>query len=475
MTDESIGALLDKLRASRGRMFNDASGLSDIKQTLENITKTFEDFKAANDERLADLEKGQRDVVTDEKVDRINDAVSNLKDELGAKIIEANDRLDSFELELQQSHGLGPTSKEDGLSDYERMNIANWAGKRVEELDKEDIQNHSEYRNAFLSMIRNGQRAGQGVFNALSVGSDPDGGYWVPAQTSARMIRRLFETSPMRQVATIETVGVSELQLPKDVNDATSGGWVGETESRSVTATPEVGMQKIPVHEQFAMPKATQTLLDDATIDVEAWLSMKIADKLARTENTAFVSGNGGDVKPRGFLDYSSGAVTTDDDSRSWGVLQYVATGSSGGFPTDSSTADDANPLVDVISKLKPDFRTNARWFMNRAAEATIRKMKDGDGRYLVGFGNLQDAALGFSLLNFPITNFEDMPDIAADSFSVAFGDMMQGYTIVDRIGIRVLRDPFTDKPFVRFYTTKRVGGDVVNFDALKLLKFGTS
>ena len=270
------------------------------------------------------------------------------------------------------------------------------------------------------------------------------------------------------------TIGTDKLVIPLDVEEAASGGWVGEKASRADTNTPGVGEQTIEVFEQYAQPKATQRLLDDAEVDIEAWLAGKIADILTRTENTAFVSGNGVN-KPKGFLGYASAAVTTADASRDWGKLQYIATGAAGAFASPNASASrlPADVLIDLIQATKPLYRANGRFAMNRATAGAVRKLKDGDNNYLWQPSIV--AGQPDQLLGYPVSELEDMPDIASNTFSIAFGDFRRGYQVIDRQGIRVLRDPYTEKPFVKFYTTKRVGGDVTDFDAIKLLKFGTS
>lgn len=458
----------------RGMVAVRADAGGDIKTTLAALTKTFEEFKAANDERLA----AKADVVVDEKVDRINASVTELQtkmEEATKAASDAQSRMDELEkLEARLKAGGSDMKPEEIRAET----VAFLAGKKgVEdiEVDEAKIEAYKEYSDTFAKFLKVGDRD-HAIQASMSVGSDPDGGYWVPTQMSNDIKRRIFETSPMRQLASVVTITTDSIEYPTDTNDATSGGWVGETASRAATATPQVGQQKIYVREQYAMPQVTQKLLDMATIDVASWLNGKIADKMARTENTAFVSGAGVD-QPRGFLDYKSAAVTTDDASRSWGVLQYVATGASAAFPTVSGvpSASDPDTLITLISKLNPAYRAGANWVMNRATEAVVRKMKDGDGRYIVGMGDLRDSATGFNLLGYNIVTAEDMPDVAANSYSIAFGNFGIGYQIVDGRGLRILRDPYTNKPYVRFYTTKWTGGDVVNFDAIKLLKFGTS
>lgn len=353
---------------------------------------------------------------------------------------------------------------------------------------KLDVEQFAAYRKAFSNYVRKpaerlleeDRRALQvGEAKALSVGVDADGGYWTTPELSDRIVKRTFETSPMRQIANVVSITTDAIEFPTDTNDATSGGWVGEKDARAETATPQIGKIRIPVHEQFANPRATQKLLDDGGFDVEGWLADKIADKLARDENLAFVNGIGVD-QPRGFLDYAAAATTDADADRDWGVLQYVFTGASGGFDTTGvgATEAPADELIDLQAALKPRYRANAVWLMSRATEAEVRKLHDTAGNYLVtqNTGNITGVPIGgFVLLGSPIVQAEDMPAIAADSFSIAYGDFSAGYQIVDRQGVRVLRDPFSSKPFVQFYTTKRVGGDLIDSDAIKLLKFGTS
>lgn len=336
-----------------------------------------------------------------------------------------------------------------------------------------ETEQAKEYRQAFCNYLIKGRDGLSGNFlNALSVGSNPDGGYWIPQTISQKIIQRLFETSPMRKIANVETIETDELELPKDTDEAEAGGWVGEIGSRNDTDTPEIGIHKIPLHELYAQPKSTQKLLDmKAILDIEAWLIDKISKKIRRTENTAFITGNGV-AKPRGITTYTT--VTTADDSRAWGQLQHVITGANGDFLGAGS--DPADCLLDVVFSLKEDYLQNAAWAMQRATLARIAKIKDSDGNYLLGTAKLQDKT-PFELLGFPVYLFSDMPAYSSTgALAAAFGDFREAYTIVDhKKGISILRDPFTSKPYVKFYTVKYCGGDVVNFDALKFLKFSAS
>ena len=297
----------------------------------------------------------------------------------------------------------------------------------------------------------------------MSVGSAADGGYLVPDQTDTEIGRRLSVVSPIRALATVRQVSGAVLKKPF----ATSGmasGWVAETAARPQTNAAQLAELSFPTMELYAMPAATAALLDDAAVDVEAWIAAEIDIVFAEQEGAAFVSGDGTN-KPKGFLDYTKVA----DSGWSWGNIGYLATGVDGAF----AASGPSDILVDTIYALKAGHRQNASFVMNRKTQGTIRKFKDADGNYLwlPPSGPGQAA----SLMGFPIAEAEDMPDAATDSFAIAFGDFRAGYLVVDRTGVRVLRDPYSAKPYVLFYTTKRVGGGVQNFEAIKLVKFGES
>jgi HK97 family phage major capsid protein len=323
---------------------------------------------------------------------------------------------------------------------------------------------YRNYKSAFRQYLRK-NNAGSNVdeIKALSAGSDPDGGFAVTPDMSGRITRLIQETSPVRQVANVATIGTDALEGVNDLNEATSG-WIGETEARSETGAPQIGEWRIPVHEQYAEPRATQKLLDDAMFDIEGYLTGKIADRLARMENAAFVNGNGV-KKPRGFLTYPAGTPT----SSSFSVIEQLPSGKSADF----ADTDPGDALINLVYALKAPYRERAVFMMKRATLAEVRKLKDGSGNYL--WQPDFQMKTGGTLLGFNVTEAEDMPTIAANSLSIAFGDFGSGYQIVDRQGIRILRDSFTAKPYVKFYTTKRVGGDVVNFEAIKLMKFAVS
>lgn len=429
----------------------------ELKAALDAQMKTFEEFKAANDAMQAEVKKlGAADAVTAEKVEKLSKALDESADRIKAVQKHAED----VEAKLNRAgigHNGGPALE------AEQKAAADFGRQIGQDITVEDFRG---YKRGFDTYLRKGTAAPAAEMKALSVGSDPDGGYLVTPDTSGRIIAKIYESSPMRQLASVVTIGTDSYEGLIDNNEA-GAGWVGETSSRSETTTPQLGKWIIPVAEAYAMPSATQKVLDDSVLDLEGWLSMKVADKLARIENTAYVSGDGV-AKPRGILSYS--VATTADASRPWGTFQYVATGTSGGFGTTTNGTD---KLLDVIYSLKAGYRNGATFFMSRSTVGAARKIKDGQGNY--AWQPSTQLGQPATLLGFPVAEGEDMPAIGADSYSIAFGNFAETYTIVDRQGITVLRDPYTSKGSVLFYSRKRTGGGAVNFESLKFLKFGTS
>lgn len=242
-------------------------------------------------------------------------------------------------------------------------------------------------------------------------------------------------------------------------NDEAGAEWEGELTSASETDTPQVGQWNIPVHHLRAMPKSSQQMLDDADFNVEAWLADKVASRFARKENSAFVSGDGVS-KPRGFLDYPDGTDLTNS-------IERIKTGVNGAFAADP---DGVKKLLEAMYKLKAQYRANMGWFMNSGTTSTLRQLQDNEGRFL--WQDSIAAGQPSTFLGYSVAAFEDMPDIATGSLSIALGDMRQAYQVVDRAGISTLRDPYTAKPNVLFYTRKRTGGDMINGEALKLIEF---
>jgi HK97 family phage major capsid protein len=410
---------------------------------VAQIKVAFEEFKATNDQRIKALETGKSDVVLDQKVDKISATISQLQSELADVAAKAAAR------------GLGQGGDDDVVKA-----AAKFSKERGVEVDAEA---YGRYVNALDVYYRRGDATPAAVRAEMSVGSDPDGGYSVTPDMTGRIVQRVYETSPMRQVASVVTIGTDALEGFNDLEEA-SAGWVGEKAARPETGTPGLGKWTIPVHEIYAQPKTTQKLLDDSMFDIEAWLSGKVADKFTRAENAAFMTGDG-ILKPRGIFAYPTAA--TGDATRPWGTFRHFLSGTNG---TLGTTPGDR--LIDMVFGLKAAYRTNANWMMSRAMLADVRKIKDGDGNYLwqPDFTQRQ----GGTLVGYGVVEAEDTPAAATGSLSIAFGDFREAYTIVDRIGIRVLRDPFTDKGFVKFYTTKRVGGGALNFEAVNFLRLAS-
>lgn len=407
----------------------------EIKAVPENLDAAFDDFmeafeafKDVNDRRLDEIErKLTADVVTRDKMDRINRAMDEQKKALDQLVLK------KARPALGRPDGHGPEA--------------------------------AEHKAAFDAYIRRGDEAGLRELEAkaFSAGTGADGGYLVPPETDTEIGRRLSVASPIRSLATVRQVSGAVLKKPFSLTGLTSG-WVAETASRPQTATPQLSELSFPTMELYAMPAATQALLDDAAVDIEAWISGEVDIVFAEQEGTAFTTGDGTN-KPKGILSYTSVA----EASWNWGNIGYIASGAAGAFK--STGPSDA--LIDTIYAVKAGHRQNAHFLMNRKTQGEIRKFKDADGNYL--WRPPASAGQPASLMGFPIAEAEDMPDIGANSFSIAFGDFRAGYLVVDRTGVRVLRDPYSAKPYVLFYTTKRVGGGVQNFEAIKLVKFAVS
>lgn len=383
------------------------------------LMRAFEEFKSANDARLSAIERTRADVLLEEKVDRIDRAIGEQK----------------LLIERTALAGRRPGLAADPVL--------------------------SEQKSAWSAYLRRGDISAltQLESKALSAGSDPDGGYIAPPELDRMIESRLRQVSPMRGIATVRTTGANVFKKPISLT-AAGTGWVAEAGARTETTSPTLSLMEFPTAELYANLAATQTLLDDSFVNLEDWIAGEVEEAFAGQERAAFVSGDGAD-KPRGFLDYDMVA----EGSHVWGKIGYVATGVDGAF----ASTDPVDKVIDLIYAPKAQFRQNARFVMNRKTVSAVRKLKDGDGHYVWE----PNEAGGATLLGYSITELEDMPDISVDSVSIAFGDFARGYLIVDRAGVRVLRDPYSAKPYVLFYVTKRVGGGVQNFDAIKALKFG--
>jgi HK97 family phage major capsid protein len=388
----------------------------------EDVMRIFEAYRQTNDERVSEIARRRADPLLEEKVARIDAALDGV-------------------LVRQARPPLGAERKSAVTHDQR------------------------EHKAAFESYVRSGESSGLRALEtkALTVGTPADGGYLVPNETESEIGRRLTQISPIRGIAGVREISGNVYKKPF-MTAGPAVGWAGETDARSQTTTPTLAELSFPAMELYAMPAASATLLEDTAVNLDEWIAAEVEQVFAAQEGAAFVNGNG-TSQPKGFLQYTKVA----EASWSWTNIGYVATGTSADFDEDAPI----DAIIDLVYALKAGYRQNATFVMNRKTQAAVRKLKDEEGHYLWAPPTGTNGRA--SLLTYPIIEAEDMPDIAANSYSIAFGDFRRGYLVVDRQGVRVLRDPFSAKPYVLFYTTKRVGGGVQDFDAIKLLKFGTS
>ena len=391
---------------------------ANVRALHEEQQRTFAAFREANDERLDGLARRKSaDVLLEEKVERISARLDDLvlKSQRPA-------------LETRASHAASAPS---------------------------------EHKSAFDAYVRKGDASAMHWLEqkALSVTIGQDGGFTVPLETEAAIGRLLQLASPMRQVASVRQISASVYRKPFTTQGA-GAGWVAARTARPETTSQIIAELQFPAAELYAMPSTTQTLLDDSIVDIDQWLAEEVQLAFATQESQAFVNGDGVN-RPRGFL----ASPTVADASWAWGSLGFIVTGAAAGLPATNPS----DVLVNLVYSLKSAYRQNAVWMMNRRTQGELRRLKDSTGAYLWQPGAVASASP--TLMGFPVVEEETMPVIAANAFPVAFGDFRQGYLIVDRVGVRVLRDPFSAKPYVLFYTTKRVGGGVQNFEAIKLLR----
>lgn len=382
---------------------------SDPKAILAALQKNFDEFKAANDEKL----KSKADVVIDEKVERINSSVGDLQA-----------AFDKMSLEVAAAKaGAGQKPLVD-----------------------------ADYSKAFQAHVRKGD-----IQASLNKGASDQGGYVTPIEWDRTITDRLVLVSPMRQIAQVQSI--SNAGFSKLFNSRGMGsGWVGETATRPETSTPTLGTMNYAIGEIYANPSATQGMLDDAQVDVEQWIARDVETEFAYQEGIAYVSGNGTN-KPNGFLTYATGAANAA--AHPWGAIAV-----STAVGTTAVTTDE---IVSLTYALPALYTGNARFVMNRSSLAKVRLLKDGQGNYI--WQPTFTAGQPSTIAGYPVTEMPAMPSMTTGAIPIAFGDFNQGYLIIDRIGVRVLRDPYSNKPYVMFYTTKRVGGGLLNPDVIKVLK----
>lgn len=386
--------------------------MSEANQILERLNSAFEEFKAENDLRISDLKKGQEDVVRNDKVERISAAVGDMQSSLD----KVNERLANL--------AITPTG-----------------GKTVAD---------PEYTKAFRSHFTRGD-----INASLNKGTAAEGGYLAPTEWDRTITDKLVILSPMRQICAVQSISVNSFSKLFN-NRGTASGWVGETAARPETAANTFGTLTYTTGELYANPSATQTILDDALVNLESWLAGEVETEFAYQEGVSFISGNGTN-KPTGLLTYVTGAANAA--AHPFGAIGLVNSGAAAALTADG--------LLNLTYALPSELSGNARFIMNRSTHNKVRLLKDGQSNYL--WQPSYQAGQPASLLGYPITEIAAMPDVAAGAKAIAFGDFSRGYLIIDRMGTRILRDPFTNKPYVHFYTTKRVGGGLLNPEVIKV------
>lgn len=437
------------------------SDIIEIKRLIEEQGTAWAEFKKTNDELIAAKADGKA-------VGELETKLAKISDDLD-KLSELRDQFEKIEAKLgRPQNDVEAKAAADLATEVKGFNAAMRAeyqskGKAIpSDLSPEE---YTQYKNAFFKVA-----VGVGMDSlsseerkAMSAGSDPDGGYLLPHSAVGRTVAKIYEQSTMRQLANVQTISTDSLEGLVD-NDEADAGWVSELGARNDTNTPQVGKYRIDAHEMYAQPKVSQKLLDDAAMDVEGWLAGKVADKFARVEGSGFTTGDGVG-KPHGLFAYATAA--TADDTRAWGTFEHVKTGTDG----DLNATTKADPLFDLIGAMKDQYLQNASFLMRREVRTKIRKLKGATSDLYLWEPSLQ-AGQPDRLNGYAVRVDQYVPALGTGSLSLAFGDFREAYTIVDRIGIRVLRDPYTAKPYVRFYSTKRTGGGAVNFEAVKFLKF---
>lgn len=403
------------------------SDFAEIKGLVEKINPTLVELRKEVDEMKASAPK---DVVTEEKHKR-------MADEITAKMAEMQSKQAKLEAAMSRPGGEGKAT------------------------DAEFEVKHRDALREYMAYgtLPTGFKAGsEGVeIKAMSTDVNPDGGYLVRPELSQTIVSRIFETSPLRQVANVERTSAKSIDILIDDNEA-AASWVGEGASVGETDTPELGQKVIAAHTIKADPRMTTEMIEDAYLDVEAWLSGKVADKFARKQNTAFVNGTGVN-QPRGFLTYTAQAVSGTYER---GKINQVNMG--------SAAALNADGLIEVQNALKEGYQAGAVWGMKRTTFGAALQLKGADN-YFFSPVLLANGQATMQLLGKPVIFMDDMPAVAANALSVVYADFSVAYTIVDRVGLQVLRDPYTNKGFVTYYTTQRVGGDVTNFDGIAIGK----
>ena len=456
----------DVVKAVQAEIAKFGDGFEATKKNYEELRKNLEAFKA-------EVEKsdGKFDALVDQKLVKLTEDITTRQEDIDTKFAAGAEnekavtkRMDELEVAMKRTFKSGMTVDDMALEVKSAIEFqinaevvkARSKGINPDLIDgniEPDVESYKLYKKAFPGFLRRAENLNIAMNpnheKALSAGIDPDGGYTVTPFMSNKIITRLFEGDPIRQLAASESITTGVLEWMVDWNQA-GAGWEGETTAGAETDTPEWKKKRIPVHVMYAKPQASQTLLEDSGINIEAWLSKHVANRLMRLEGAAFVTGNGV-ITPRGFLTYADGS--------NYGQIQRVN--------MQAAAALTADGFIAVKYSLVEDYLNRGTWVMNRTTVRDAMYLKDGEGRYIWKPGFQDDAQS--SILGLPVRMATSMPAVAAGALSVALADWAEAYMVVDRLGITIQRDPFTQKPMIEFYTRKRVGGDVVNYQAIKL------
>lgn len=442
--------------------------LHEVRTAIEEGNRLFGEFKATVQTQIDELKtKGVADPLLQGKIDKLN-AAMDAQSAVNEKFIETRTVVDRLAAAGLQASGVGANeAKALARFNGELKAMAVAAGRAFVAADVAGLKSYNE---AFDKLLRKGEKSlGDVELKALSVGTDGSGGYLVSPDTTGKVVERIYETSPIRLFASQQNISSDALEGAVDLDEA-SVGWVSELGSRSESNTPAVPKPwRIPVHEAYSEPRISQKLVEDAAVDVAGWLAKKVADKFTRLFNAAFVTGDGVG-KPRGFGSYTSAA--TADTSRAWGVFEHIATGANGAFAADPAVV---TALMNTVHAAKDHFAAKGAWYMNRTTLGYLRTKTDASSAGKFIFIPSFQAGLPDQLVGYPVRRLQDMATYSTtDALAIAFGDMEECYQIVDRLGLTTLVDPYTAKPYVKYYTRGRVGGDVLNFEALKFIKFGS-
>lgn len=418
--------------------------------TEEQLLTEWNAFRDRQAQRETEI--NQWGVTTAETQRIVNEMLADIQN----RVAEEDTRHRELVARLNRPH-LGPGANLDDAK--VRRAYAQWdsarTGKRIdpENVNVEAIQAYSKAYRAYIQGVVGPEQ--MAILNAMQSGNNTDGGVLVEPEMDMNIMTMLVETSPMRRLAATRSITTKTIGGRRRTGRA-SASWVFENQSRSTTTTPTFGMWKIDAHELYAQPEDTQENLEDASMNVESWLGQEIADEFGYAENTAFVTGTGVG-QPRGFTTYTAG---TPSES-SWDVIEQVVSG--------HATQVTADGIVNLVGSLKTPYLAGSSFVMRRSTMTACIELKDAVGNYMLR----PDFSNGFMwrMVGFPVTEFPDMAAVGAGNLAIAFGDWKRAYLIVDRRDMTTLRDPYTNKPFVRFYTTKRVGGDIVQPEAIKIQK----